>query len=156
MSSSSSSAADASSASAAPNEIDELKAKRTFVEDLISKKTNAAKKKHCQDNEEPYGSLFMTYDIEQLKDERKSLSQEIIAIINSSGRHNHIHINSPAHFSLSHLRLRMILIALYLCDVMYPCTSPSPPLFSYRCALKPQPPPLLLQVCISCSVPIVL
>ena len=121
-SSSSSSAADASSASAAPNEIDELKEKRKFVEELISKKTNAAKKKHCQDNEEPYGALFMTYDIEQLKDERKSLSQEIHDLRTISGRHNHIHINSPAHFSLFHLKLRMILIALFLFDVMFPCT----------------------------------
>ena len=122
MSSSSSSAADASSASAAPNEIDELKAKRTFVEDLISLDNGDERKTYCNEHKKPYGALFMTYDIEQLKDERKSLSQEIHDLRTISGRHNHIHINSPAHFSLSHLRLRMILIPLFLCDVMFPCT----------------------------------
>ena len=63
----------------------------------------------------------------EVKKECKLTNPELSRLKNNrcpatTGRHTHIQMHSPILLSLFHLRLRMILIPLYLCDVMFPCT----------------------------------
>ena len=84
-----------------PNEIEELKAKRKFVEVLISKKDDATREEHCKGNEASYGLLYTGYSRSQLIGEKQTLSEEMIALTNASGKYSHIH--SPADFPLFRL-----------------------------------------------------